>query len=172
VPLTPRRGGASYLRLLPVRVVLWSLSGCHGVLLLSISCTCCCAHVPEASRTASAPQTTPSSTPAHHYYPTLVHSRHLQTPVPTHLSTPVLTRTSTRRHRTKQCHISAFASLPLTKAECWRTTAAAAFFPGAPVELETVGVWTAAHSCRPGSIYNRPICGASVMERRRGLCPS
>jgi hypothetical protein len=41
-------GGASYLRLLPVRVVLWSLSGCHGVLLvlLSLSCTCCCAHVP------------------------------------------------------------------------------------------------------------------------------
>jgi hypothetical protein len=28
----PRHGGASYLRLLPVRVVLWSLSGCHGVL--------------------------------------------------------------------------------------------------------------------------------------------
>jgi hypothetical protein len=30
----------------PVRVVIWSLSGCHGVLLLSLSCTCCCAHVP------------------------------------------------------------------------------------------------------------------------------
>jgi hypothetical protein len=60
------RCGAPYLRLLPVRVVLWSLSGCHGVLLLSLSYTCCCAHVPYTIG-LSVSNNVSNSTTVHHY---------------------------------------------------------------------------------------------------------